>query len=404
MTFSDNGLILKNLHQYNSILLLHSLSKKYKNFSITTTIASESAGSGVFFNITTDQLGHFNGYAALISFEKVELLKYSSGSHTTLASHSSTFIKPSDNVLTVSRKDSLFLLFCNGYFLYSCCDKELPPGDCAIIIQPRSTTLFSNFEFQSTPLDSSSFKPFIDNFDKPISFGWRKSGSGTNLIVDSSLEIATSAYQQFFYTIDQPMQRFQMQTDFCQKSSKINDSSMCGITMTATLHENPDSLILIQIGFDNKKELVCKGIPDFKPINAIDSSIKDSTWKHLQVLYDHTTMSFYCNGHLLFESLQSFNIKSAGLFSSNGPIARFDNFSLKGMENPVSVHYVYQQINKAYKTTYCNIPNQTAWHDLLGRTVNLQPLTSRTSASILMINNIRKQLNINTISPYKFEK
>jgi hypothetical protein len=174
---------------------------------------------------------------------------------------------------------------------------------------------------------------------------------------------------------------------------------MCGITMTATLPEKPDSLLLIQIGFDNKKELVCKGISNFNSIKPIDSSIIDSSWKRLQVLYDHTTLSFYCNGHLVFESLQSFNIKNAGLFSSKGPIARFDNFSLKGIEYPVSVNIDHQKINNVYKTSYYNIPYQTIWHDLLGRAVNLQPPTSRTPASFLIVNKTRKYMNINTLSP-----
>jgi hypothetical protein len=395
MTFSENGIVLKNLHQFNSIIALHSLSKKYRNFSISTTISSESAGSGIFFNITTDQSGKINGYAALISFEKVELLKFSSGSHTTLASHTSTFIKSSDNVLTVSRKDSLILLFCNGYFLYSYCDNELPPGDCAMMIQPRSTTVFSNFEFQTAPLDSLSFKPFIDSFDKPPSFGWRKSGNGFSSIVDSSLEITTSLYENFLYTIDQPMDGFQLATDFLPKKMVSNDSSTCGLVITALKNKTDDSAVCIRIGFNGNRICILDGISSCSLIKSVLDT-QDSTWERLQLIYENSLLRFYCDDNLFFESTIILNVTSAGLYSSKGSVARFDNFTLERPGVTVATHKNTTSFLPAGKVPLIKRVDQIFRTDLLGRSYHSLYENTGKKPAALMVHNNRKYISFTT--------
>lgn len=393
MTFSENDITLKNSHQYNSIILLHSLSKKYQNFSISTHIVSESAGCGIFFNVNT-QAGKINGYAALISFEKVELLKFSSGTHTTLASQSSPFIKSSDNVLTVSRKDSLMLLFCNGFFLYSYCDNELPPGDCAIMIQPRTTTVFSDFEFRSAPLDSVSFKPFFDNFNKPHYFGWRKSGSGFSSIVDSSLEMTAHQNERLQYTIDQPMQSFKLVTDFLPKKISDPDSSACGIVIMAYDNKNSDSSICIRVGYTSDQTYSVEGLPEVNMLKNILKS-EDSTWKQLRLIYDNSLLRFYCDDNLCFESDITLRFKSAGLFSSKGSVVRFDNFTLERLEPAVTIRNVSKSGNETHAVLLTDKSNKIVWTDLMGRSISTLDVKHSHRIPILMLNDKNKRFSDN---------
>jgi hypothetical protein len=394
MSISNRTLILKNLHQYNSVIALHSLSKKYQNFTISTTILSESAGSGLFFNVTTDQSGKINGYGALLSFDKIEIIKFISGSHTTLASQGSTFIKPSENVITVSKKDSLMQIFCNGYFIYSCTDAELPAGDIALMVQPRSSTIFGDFEFLSTPLDSSSFKPFIDNFNTQTIFGWRKSGSGTNTNVDSTLEIRTNSSQQFLYTIDQPVNNFQLETEICQKNIVTTDSATCGMAITAFTGNNFDSVHCIRIGFDHKQNLSITGLTANEIIKSVSHIYKpDSTWKQLKLIYDNSVLRLYCDNHSCIELSTKLYVKGAGLYSSRGPVVRFDNFSLKSAGNEVVViskndSFFTNQISGIKPATLL-IP--VTWSDLLGRSGQFQRGAPK-CATKLMLNNYNQKI------------
>jgi hypothetical protein len=400
MSITNQDLTIKNLHQYNSVIALHSLSKKYCNFTISTTILSESSGSGLFFDVTTDQTGKINGYGALLSFDKIEIVKFSSGSHTTLSSHSSTFIKPSENVLTVSKKDSLMQIFCNGYFLYSCIDGELPAGDIALMVQPRSSTIFGDFEFLSTPLDSSSFKPFLDNFNTPVIFGWRKSGNGTTINVDSTLEMRTNSSQQFLYTIDQPMNCFQLETDICQQNVVNSDSAACGVAITAYTSNNSDSIHCIRIGFDRKQNLTITGLGGNDIIKSVSQIYKaDSTWKRLKLLYDNSVIRFYCDDHSCIELSTPLSIKGAGLFSSRGPVVRFDNFSLKGGGNEVSVgNNCHPFANQATTIHSANISNPIIWSDLLGRSGQFRSGIPKCAATLLLNNHNQKI--IAHINPY----
>jgi hypothetical protein len=393
MTFSENGISLKNSHLYNSIILRHSLSKKYQSFSISTHILSESAGCGIFFNVTT-QAGKINGYAALISYEKVELLKFSSGTHSTLASHSSPFIKSSDNVLTVSRKDSLILLFCNGFFLYSYCDSELPPGDCAIMIQPRTTTVFSNFEFRSTPLDSVSFRPFSDNFSKPHFFGWRKSGSGFSSIVDSSLEMTANTNERLHYTIDQPMQSFKLVTDFLPKKINDTDSSACGIVIMAYDTINSDSSICIRVGCNSDQLYSVEGLPEGTILKKVLKT-EDSAWKQLRLIYDNSLLRFYCDNNLCFEADIPLRIKSAGLFSSKGSVVRFDNFTLERLEDAVTVRNVSKYVTPAHSSLLPDNTTRVVWTDLMGRSISTLDTKRSHRCPVLIVHNRGKRLSDN---------
>ncbi len=401
MTISNQNLSLKNSHQYSSIIALHSLSKKYHTFTISTTIVSESAGSGLFFNVTTDQTGKINGYGALLSFDKIELVKFVSGSHTTLASQASTFIKSCDNVLTVSKKDSLMQVFCNGYFLYSCIDGELPAGDIALMVQPRSSTLFGDFEFVSTTLDSVSFKPFIDNFDTPLIFGWRKSGYGTTTNVDSTLEIRTNSFQQFLYTIDQPMNNFQLETDICQKNVVSSDSATCGIAIMAFTGNDFDSTRCIRIGFNHQQNLTITGLTSNDIVKSVSQIYKlDSTWKRLKLIYNNSVLRLYCNDHDCIELSTRLYVKGAGLFSSRGPVVRFDNFSLKGSDFAVSVNRNRTPFTNQITGNHLNcISNQVIWSDLLGRSRQIQSGTEKNAASMLLNNLTRKRILIH-VNPY----
>lgn len=398
MSISNQNLNLKNLHQYNSVIALHSLSKKYPSFTISTTIISESAGSGLFFNVTTDQSGKINGYGALLSFDKIEIVKFISGSHTTLASQGSTFIKPSENVITLSKKDSLMQIFCNGYFIYSCTDGELPAGDIALMVQPRSSAIFGDFEFLSTPLDSSSFKPFIDNFNTSSIFGWRKSGSGTNANVDSTLEIRTNSSQQFLYTIDQPMNNFQLETEICQKNVVNSDSATCGVVITACTGNNLDSAHCIRIGFDHKQNLTITGLTATEVIKSVSEIYKpDSTWKRLKLIYDNSLLRLYCDDHSCIELSTRLYVKGAGLYSSRGPVVRFDNFSLKGADNEVVVRTINPLIKN--QVTGVKITTPIIWSDLLGRSGKFQPGTPKCAATLFLNTQNQKKI-IAHINPF----
>jgi hypothetical protein len=401
MSIANQDLTIKNLHQYNSIIALHSLSKKYRNFTMSTTILSESAGSGLFFDVTTDQTGKINGYGALLSFDKIEIVKFSSGSHATIASQSSTFIKSYENVLTVSKKDSLMQVFCNGYFLYSCIDGELPAGDIALMVQPRSSTLFGDFELLSTPLDSSSFKPFIDNFNTPVIFGWRKSGNGTTTNVDSTLEIRTNSSQQFLYTIDQPMNCFQLETDICQQNVVNSDSAACGVAITTYTRNNSDSIHCIRIGFDRKQNLTITGLGSNDITKSVSQIYKpDSNWKRLKLVYDNSVIRFYCDNHSCIEITTPLSVKGAGLFSSRGPVVRFDNFSLTGDGNKVSVGKNYSPLkNQIFCIHSANISNPVIWSDLLGRSGQFRSGIPKCAATLLLNNHNQKKI-IAHINPY----
>jgi hypothetical protein len=400
MTVSNQSLNLKNAHQYNSIIAFHSLSKKYREFTLSTTILSESAGSGLFFNVTTDQSGKINGYGALLTFDKIELVKFSSGSHTTLASQASTFIKQYDNVLTVSKKDSLMQIFCNGYFLYSCIDGELPEGDIALMVQPRSSTLFGDFEFLSTPLDSTSFKPFIDNFDTLVIFGWRKSGNGITTNVDSTLEIQTNSFQQFLYTIDQPMNSFQLETDIFQQNIVNNDSAACGVAITAFTGNNFDTSRCIRIGFDHKQNLTITGLTSDAIIKSVSQIYRhDSTWKRLKLTYNNPVLRLYCDGQDCIELSTHLHVNGAGLFSSRGPVVRFDNFLLRGTADVVSVTNHPPFTNQISWIQPSNISAPVIWSDLLGRKEQYQTGTPKCATSLLL-NNRNQKIMLLHINPY----
>ncbi|HEX2959311.1 MAG TPA: hypothetical protein VHO70_20930 [Chitinispirillaceae bacterium] len=392
MTISDQNLNLKNLHQYNSVIALHSLPQKYPSFTISTTILSESAGSGLFFNVATDQAGKINGYGTLLSFDKVEVVKFASGTHTTLASNTSTFIKPYDNVLTISKKDSLMMIFCNGYFLYSCIDGELPAGDIALIVQPRSSTLFGDFEFLSTPLDSLTFKPFIDNFDKPAIFGWRKSGSGIATNVDSALEMRTNSFQQFLYTINQPMNSFQLETDICQQNVVNSDSSRCGVVLTAYINNNFDSISCILIGFDHQQNLTITGITGTEIIKpASEIYRQDLTWKRLKLIYENSVLQFFCDDRTCIQLFTPLSVNSAGLFSSKGPVVRFDNFSLKGGGYQVSEGNNHRFLSNNISAIHSSdLSYSVLWSDLLGRSCQIHSGTPKCAAS-LFVNNLNQK-------------
>jgi hypothetical protein len=386
MVYTDNGVLLTNRHSVNSLIALHSYTRKPETFSVSVTIDSGGAGSGLFFNVNRDNSGRFSGYAVVVSYGKVELIKFNQGAISTLASHSSSFIKEKQNRLSVGKSTEHINVFCNGYYLYTVDENQLSPGDCALMVQPLSSALFNEFNVTSQVYDSLTFPEFIDNFDRMSGFGWKKSGNGIIGIKDSALNIITGNYQNCRYGLELPLRSFSLTTLI--RFEKGNDSSFYGMYLFLTQSSGSEKQGIISFGLNRK------GV--FRAFDEMDSIVfvskRHDTSEHvdtdtpdtLLIVHNNNKISCFLNRSTIYESTVPGMIKGAGVFSSCGLNVCFDNFKLSCDEvnqetsAETSLEYRYVVRNYIYMSTF-NVHT-----DLLGRvySVNLSQGRSNKHAAV----------------------
>lgn len=335
LSFSSQGMMLTNSQTYNSMIALHTMSIKPSEFSISASIVKGSPASGIFFNVNRNNSGSYNGYAAVVTLGKVEVIKFINGSSVIIASHATPFVKSTCNTLSINRQKENIMVFCNGYYLYTVKDSDYSSGDCALMVQPRSSAVFRHFEVNSQIIDTLHFPDFIDNFDNNTSFGWRKSGSGDIEVDDSLLKITTGSLQQCTYGVYFPINHFNCKAVFRWDTG--SDSSLYGIFLRTLSPANGTSQQIVKLGLNKMGEIKFANVSDSVLVSMKRGSgiLKNSSyqeWDTIEIDRWNNALRWSINGVTLIQTSIADEIRGVEVFCGQKLNISIDNFDLKCSE------------------------------------------------------------------------
>jgi hypothetical protein len=174
-TFKNSALNVTNTDTHYLMLVTHNFTSKIRNFTLSATISLTSSTSntvGLMCCISDSgyimiELGNAqNIYASLLkpNGEDIELLN-------TINS----FITTGANVLTISKRDSVFNIFCNDVFVGSF-NVSLPSviggGDISLLLPPRVQATYDNILMTDDFKSGVPITCYSDNFSDPQRVGW----------------------------------------------------------------------------------------------------------------------------------------------------------------------------------------------------------------------------------------
>ncbi|NLG15816.1 MAG: hypothetical protein GX556_00640 [Fibrobacter sp.] len=227
MNFSGGKCLGENTADNTGGLIYHILnSGKPGTFTLSGKItrSSESVEAGFFFCLNIS--GAVSGYYARIGKDSY-ISVFRSDSMDALFSVQSPFVASATNELKISKKGSMFYVFCNDHKVGTFTDSKYPSGDIAMFLPNNTKATFDDIMLTDVLDTTTSVSTcFSDDFTNGDMFGWATMESdGNATIANGKLHVKTGKYA-YVYT-DMALNELVMRVDVSYISGSKN--SMYGL-------------------------------------------------------------------------------------------------------------------------------------------------------------------------------
>ncbi|MDG5817043.1 hypothetical protein QA601_18240 [Chitinispirillales bacterium ANBcel5] len=171
----------------------HSISgTKPSTFTISTEVVSSSSSNlgGIVFCLQPGQ--GFEGYALYIDNGNIVVLKFLENSGSEIVFNAlSSYLKPENNEIVISKDGSLFNIFINGEFEGTFTDSQYSTGDIGLFSPGNSEVVYQYVTMENTFRPHEPISYFYDNFESGKLPGWVKHGEADVRVDDGQLKVNT---------------------------------------------------------------------------------------------------------------------------------------------------------------------------------------------------------------------
>jgi len=395
MKFENGACSITNSDEQYSSFAFHSLSDAPETFTLTAMVmltGQESQSAGFICCLASS--GMATGYyVSIVRNEQISVDKVgSSGTGSTLVSKRSAFITSGANKLQLSKKDSIFNVFCNDHFVATFTDKEFSKGNIALLVSTKTSAVFDDVSI-TADLFIEGHDPtcFADNFDDGDLLGWDSFGSeGVEVVnADKAMRISTDKDENIYEVVDLPLSTFVLKVRVSHRGgSTINMYGLfiCGqsestIPVTGFAINGARNFAVFNAGQNIQLTPTTK----VKGAAYVDGG--DTTWyvDTLEVIKREASAEylFVVNGDTLsrFTGV-SFSVTGAGIFCMDSLTVLADDFLVAQGETgecPVRQVLRTMPLSRFNHTGYVTARR----FDLLGRGLPLQGRTVTHGISIV---------------------
>jgi hypothetical protein len=344
----------------------HSLaeSEKSSTFTISGRITLDGQNMGAGFicclSITTMATGYYialrdDRYVVVTAIDET-------GSGAVIFTGSSAFVTSGTNILKISKKDSVFNVFCNNRFVGTFTDDSYSSGDIALLVGTETGAIFDDVVLNDTFEEGTFPTCFSDDFNDGNLVGWDHFGStdATVEVEDEALHITTEAGQGVYQVFNLPLQEFIMQATVSYKSG--GTQSLYGLFISG---EGETSVPFAGFGISGGKyygvflsgvEYTLLSHSAIKGAPYISSSSGDTTFytDTLQVVKreGEAEYLFIVNADTITKFTNvTFPVTGAGIFCSESLDVVFDDFIVaEGTElvcpirKPLTLHQPFNRV------------------------------------------------------------
>lgn len=377
-TIENNGAKLNNQDDIFCGFALYKMNQSLSEFTFSASISARSPGAGLFFCIS-QTTGFFSGYAVIIGYDALYLLKYNPDGVKIEKTMKTPFIKPDSNKLQISRNGNLCNTFCNGYFSGSFTISE-NGSDFALIVQPSTEAIFDNIVIENRFKDSTSSECFYDDFSTKNSFGWSVTEFAQNTRTDTAFIIKTKNRENYFSFVPIPLNNFNIKA--ISSLQNLSDTILFGIYLRVNKIDSISNYLFGICGDNNyitgfSEGLVKKGnnLMEYDTVLIFDT---------LEIKNEDNTFSFSANGNIIKSCNIYGDVLGAGIFVSENLEVHFYEFSLQNLcDNSENEETVYTTSEHTSNINELRISDSKRCFDLLGRTASKTAKFKKTSGIIV---------------------
>jgi hypothetical protein len=173
--YSNGAVTLSNKDSKYMWFVTHSMPAKKATFTLSATItltSSASDGVGLVCCNTNDTSGIF---VELGKLQNLYAKKFSLSGQPEVLNVFNSFISTSRNVITISKKESVFTIICNNNLIGNFIVTDplfAAGGDIGVVLPPKSSATFDNFIMTDDPTTGYVKSCFADDFNDADITGW----------------------------------------------------------------------------------------------------------------------------------------------------------------------------------------------------------------------------------------
>ncbi len=172
-TYTNGALTLNNKDSKYMWFATHTMPVKKATFTLTATITLNASSNGVGLacckNDSSGILFHFG------DVQNIYVKKFTPSQQPELLDVTNSFISTATNVMTISKKDSVFTLFCNNNYIgkFTLADPLFSAGgDIGVVLPPKSSAIIDDVVMTDGFLSGATRTCFADNFMDTDIIGW----------------------------------------------------------------------------------------------------------------------------------------------------------------------------------------------------------------------------------------
>jgi hypothetical protein len=340
--FTNGDLSVQNTNPNYYLNVTHNFLSKSSTFTLSAKITADSNGAGLGICATSnDGIVLWLGPGQNI---------YAYADTVLLFSAMNSFINATINTVKISKKDSVFNVFCNGSFIsgFVCSDsKYINGGDIALAVPAKTTFTVDSVLMIDQFATGAPITSFNDNFTSGNTHGWYISNlNGTASVSSGSLTITNNDISPTAPYVN---------GDFNKASLRVIATHKKGVgfyglafydLVPGPLGDTVKSYLFL---VDSSRDYA-SGLPDSNSIASTQTSLVHGDKDTLEVLRFSNKYKFWINGALMpdsFPLLAPGRIDVAGLYIGGKTTVSFEEFAIGGdstgnftsvIQSPKGVH------------------------------------------------------------------
>jgi hypothetical protein len=333
--FANGALTVQNTDAKFLWYVSHNFSAKAPTFSLSATITFPSSNvndAGIAFCMTGSNgitLGVGPSQNMYVYKDTVLLLNVMN-----------SFINTTTNIIKISKKDSIFNVFCNGSFISSfiCSDsKYINGGDIALAVPAKTSFLVDSVLMTDQFTTGAPITSYHDNFSSGNTQGWFLSSfNGTASVSSGSFTITNNGVRPANPYISGNFNKAGLRVIATHKQG----DAYYGLGFYDFAPGPVGDTVKSYLFLINSSREYGSGFPDSNSIYAVQTTLVHGDKDTLEVLRFSNRYKFRINGALMpdsFPLLSPGRIDAAGLYIGGQTTVSFEDFAIGGDSLGISV-------------------------------------------------------------------
>jgi hypothetical protein len=302
----------------------HNFSAKAATFSLSATITFPSSNvndAGIAFCMT--------GSTGITLWVGPSQNMYVYKDTVLLLNVMNSFIKTTSNIVTISKKDSVFNILCNGAFIssFSCSDsKYITGGDIGLAVASKTTFTVDDVIMTDQFTTGAPRTTFNDNFTSGNTEGWYLSTlNGTASVSSGSLTIANNDVSPAAPYVSGNFNQASMRVIATHKQG----AGFYGLAFYDFVPGPQGDTVKSYLFLVDSSRDYASGLPDSHSIASLQTTIVHGDKDTLEVLRFSNKYKFRINGAFMpdsFPLLAPGRIDVAGLYVGGKTTISFEDF------------------------------------------------------------------------------